>query len=107
MRWRNAGVAPCLPGGYPALTLKDAKGGIAGVFADDKDVRALPVGPPDEAEARTQERTFLLPFNLAPGEYDIYISVGTRTGTPKIALPLPDGDGQRRYRLGSLKVAGD
>ena len=33
-RWRNAGVAPCLPGGYPAITLKDAKDGIAGVFVD-------------------------------------------------------------------------
>lgn len=39
-----------------------------------------------------------------PGSYELYISVGTRAGTPKIALPLPDGDGNRRYRLGTLKV---
>jgi hypothetical protein len=108
MRWRNAAVAPCLPGGHPALTLKDSKGGIAGVFTDDKfDVRSLPVGPPDKAESKTQEATFLLPFNLAPGDYDVFVSVGTLTGTPRIALPLPDGDGQRRYRLGSLKVVGE
>ncbi|MBI4873013.1 MAG: DUF4832 domain-containing protein [Acidobacteria bacterium] len=47
--WRNAGVAPCLPGGYPALTLKDSKGGIAGVFVDEEfDARSLPVGPPSQ-----------------------------------------------------------
>jgi hypothetical protein len=102
-RWRNAGVAPCLPGGHPAVTLKDSKGGIVGVFSDEEfDVRSLPVGPPGKAEARTQDITFLLPFNTAPGVYDVYISVGTRTGTPRIALPLSDGDGQRRYRIGTL-----
>jgi len=104
-RWRNTGVAPCLPGGYPALTLKDAKGGIAGVFVDESfDMRSLPIGPPDKAEARSQRATFTLPFNLNPGTYDVYISVGTRTGTPCIALPLPDHDGQRRYRLGIFQV---
>ncbi len=25
--WQNKGVAPCYPGGYPCLTLKDDKGG--------------------------------------------------------------------------------
>ncbi|MDZ4801011.1 MAG: DUF4832 domain-containing protein, partial [Bryobacteraceae bacterium] len=49
-RWRNAGVAPCYPGGHPAITLKDASGGIAGVFVDEAfDVRTLPVGPPGKA----------------------------------------------------------
>jgi len=55
-RWRNGGVAPCLPGGYPAITMKDARAGIAGVFVDeDLDVRTLPVGPPDKAAAVTRE----------------------------------------------------
>ncbi len=107
-RWRNAGVAPCYGGGWPALTLKDAKGGIAGVFVDGKfDARALPVGAPDKVEAHAEEAEFTLPFNLRAGPYDVFISVGTRTGTPKIALPLPDGDGARRYRLGALQVTGD
>lgn len=116
-KWRNAGVAPCLPGGYPALTLKDSKGGIVGVFVDDKfDVRSLPVGPPGKAEALAQEMTFPLsrllhsnyrPGVRQPGSYDLYVSVGTRTGTPRFALPLPDGDGNRRYRLGALKVIPD
>lgn len=39
-----------------------------------------------------------------PGSYELYISVGTRAGTPQIALPLSDSDGSRRYRLGVLKV---
>jgi hypothetical protein len=107
-RWRNAGVAPCLPGGYPAVTLKDSNGGAVGVFVDDRfDVRALSVGPPEKAEARNQETAFALPFNLVPGKYDMYISVGVRTGTPRIALPLPDSDGQRRYRIGIVNIIGE
>jgi len=103
--WRNAGVAPCLPGGYPCVTLKDAKSGIAGIFVDAGfNVRSLPVGSPGEAEARKQESAFMLPFNLSSGHYEVFVSVGTVTGTPRIALPLPDGDGQRRYRLGVLDL---
>ncbi len=106
--WRNTGVAPCLPGGFPALTLKDRAGGIVGVFVDERfDVRSLPVAPPGKAPLRAQEAPFTLPFNVAPGTYDIYVSVGTRTGTPQIALPLANHDGARRYRLGKLQVTGD
>jgi hypothetical protein len=43
---------------------------------------------------------------LKPGKYGVYISVGTATGEPVIALPLPDEDGRRRYRLGSILVVG-
>lgn len=113
-KWCNAGVAPCLPGGYPAVTMKDSKGGIVGVFVDEKlDVRSLPVGPPGKAEVLDQEITFSVsrilhrdyrPGIREPGTYDVYISVGTRTGTPRFALPLPDDDGKRRYRLGTLRV---
>jgi hypothetical protein len=113
-KWRNAGVAPCLPSGHPAVTLKDSKGGIVGVFVDEKfDVRSLPVGPPGKAEVIDQEMTFPLSprlhSNFRPGvrqaaTYYVYISIGTRTGTPRIALPLPQGDVKSRYRLGALKV---
>jgi len=106
--WRNAGVAPCLPGGYPAITLKDAKGGIAGVFTDQSfDVRALTVSEPDKAKVFEQSAEFTLPFNLQGGKYDFFVSIGTKTGTPQIALPLPDSDGQRRYRIGSIIVCAD
>jgi hypothetical protein len=104
-RWRNAGVAPCLPGGYPTFTFKDNKGGIVGLFtADQFDVRALPPGPPDWSDSRGHETEFSSP-PIQPGVYDVYVSVGSRTGTPRIALPLPGDDGQRRYRLGSIRVA--
>lgn len=107
-RWRNAGVAPCLPGGFPAVTLKDARGGIVGVFVDDSfDMRKLPVAAPDAAPEVAQSADFALPFQLHAGTYDLFISVGTRTGTPTIALPLAGNDGQRRYRLGSVQIMGD
>ena len=120
-RWRNAGVAPCYPGGFPAITLKDAKGGIAGVFVDEEfDMRTLPVGPPDQAQPvgrevkgyslDSQASRPLIEFRMPPdhilkaGTYDVYVSVGSRSGTPKIALPLPGEDGQRRYLLGKVTV---
>jgi hypothetical protein len=121
-RWRNAGVAPCLPGGHPAITLKDDQGGIAAVFADEEfDMRALPVGEPGKTEAigrelkkgserLPQSARSLAQFGLPPASvlkpstYNVYISVGTRTGTPQIALPLPDDDGQHRYKLGTVRV---
>jgi hypothetical protein len=110
--WRNAGVAPCLPGGHPALTIKDAKGGIASVFVDEGlDVRNLRVADPRQAPTESHKAAFGLPLAsddrarlLKPGTYDVYISVGAPTGTPRIALPLPDDDGHHRYRLGKLTV---
>jgi alpha-L-rhamnosidase len=104
-QWRNAGVAPCLPGGHPAVTFKDDPGGLAGVFVDDAfEMRTLPVGPPGRAEIQRQSSAFVLPFNLKPGTYSVFMSVGTLTGTPRLALPLADDDGQRRYRLGTITV---
>ena len=42
---------------------------------------------------------------LKPGVYELCVSVGTRQGTPVIALPLDDSRG-RRYKLGSVVVKG-
>jgi hypothetical protein len=104
-RWRNAGVAPCLPGGHPAITLKDRDGGITAVFVDESvDVRTLSVGPPDQGPILAQTVGFTIPSWIQPGTYDVHVSVGARDGTPAIALPLPDGDGQRRYRLGTVRL---
>ena len=113
---------PCLPGGHPTITFKDEKGGIAGVFVDEGfNVRELPVGPPGEATVLSRKElgtgveendqplvTYTLPpaHILKPGTYDLYISVGTATGEPVIALPLAGDDGHRRYRLGGIKVTG-
>ena len=38
------------------------------------------------------------------GIYDVYVSVGRRDGTPEIALPLSQDDGQRRYKIGQLQI---
>ena len=46
-----------------------------------------------------------LPHLLPPGEYGVFISVGDPTGKPLYALPLAQGDGARRYKLGALRVA--
>lgn len=106
--WANKGVAPCYPGGFPCLTLKDAEGGIVSVLTDDSlDMRSLKTGPVGAAPVTMLESTFaigLIAPTTKPGTYDLYVSVGTRDGTPKIALPLIGDDGQRRYRLGAVTL---
>ena len=104
-RWRNAGVAPCLPGGQVAVTLKDERGGIAAVLVDPGlDVRTRPVGAPGEARAVARESSFRLPASVKPGAYDLLVSVGSAIGTPAIALPHDGDAGQRRYRLATIRV---
>jgi hypothetical protein len=104
-QWRNAGVAPCLPGGHPAITWKDAKNGLVAVFADASfNVRDLPVGPPDQAKVVAWSNNFALPDTVPAGTYQVYVSMGTSTGTPRLALPLPEDDNQRRYRLGHVEI---
>ena len=44
------------------------------------------------------------PESAKPGNYDLFISVGTRDGTPQIALPITSDDGQRRYLLGKVTL---
>ncbi|AHF89913.1 hypothetical protein OPIT5_06455 [Opitutaceae bacterium TAV5] len=102
-QWRNAGVAPCLPGGFPCLTLKDAAGGIAAVFVDDAfDLSSLPSSG-GAARGNVMPGCVLPPFMRA-GRHDVYLSVGDRTGCPVIALPLQHGDGEKRYRIGAIEV---
>lgn len=114
--WANTGVAPCYGGGYPAFTLRDAEGGLAFAQVDEAfDVAALPVGPPGAAPERSAASrltvalrhvdpagTFAPP--TPPGDYDLWVSVGTRDGTPRLELPMGGGDGHRRFRLGRITV---
>ncbi|HOW74191.1 MAG TPA: DUF4832 domain-containing protein [Phycisphaerae bacterium] len=106
--WANAGVAPCHPGGFPALTLKDDKGGIVAVCSDETlNLRTLPVGPPGEASVKPHQSLFtvgLIAPTTRPGTYDVYVSVGRRDGTPVIALPYAEDDGQRRYLIGKVTL---
>ena len=106
--WANGGVAPCYPGGFVALTLKDDKGGIVSVLADEQfNVRDLTPGPASAAPTRRSECEFVIgqfaPVTK-PGQYTVFVSVGQRDGTPRIALPLADDDGQHRYRLGAIML---
>ena len=127
--WINKGVAPCLPGGFVAWSLVDAAGNVCWSFTDESfDVRTLaptleagpqPVRrvsrgrfgckaaiPPwnDQvlADLRQRGRVTETSFEmLSPGEYALCVSVGTRQGTPKIALPLAGGTA-RRYPIGKV-----
>lgn len=114
--WANAGVAPCYGGGFVALTLKDAKGGIASAHVDESfDIRNLKTASPDQAPVEKLQSRLVIAFRhadprgtFAPptksGTYDVFVSVGQRDGTPLIALPLANGDGQRRYKAGQILV---
>ncbi|MCX6362205.1 MAG: DUF4832 domain-containing protein [Armatimonadetes bacterium] len=108
LTWANAGVAPCYPGGFGALTLKDEKGGIVSLLVDEGlDLRSLKPAEPGKApETRRLFRASVgevAPI-VKPGRYDVFVSVGRRDGTPVIALPLANDDGARRYRLGAITV---
>ena len=117
--WANAGVAPCYGGGFWALTLKDEKGGIVFAQVDENfDMKALAVGPGDQPPAHKLQSRFGVAQRFEdplgrhapvfkPGTYDVFISVGQRDGTPQIALPLPNSDGQRRYKIGRISVTAD
>jgi len=110
--WANAGVAPCYAGGFYALTLKDVKGGVVAVLVDESlDVKELTVSPVGEAAVRELKSRFVVAMRhgehappVKPGGYDLFVSVGQRDGTPVIALPLPAGDGQRRYKVGQMMM---
>ena len=129
--WANKGVAPCLPGGFVSWSLVDAAGNVCWSFTDESfDVRSLaptledgprPVRvvsrgrfgctaaiPPWNdmvlAGLRSQGRVLEKSFDmLAAGEYALCVSVGSRQGTPIIALPLAGGR-DRRYPIGTICV---
>lgn len=106
--WANVGVAPCYGGGFPALTLKDAKGGLVSVLSDETlDMRHLQVGPPGQAPTTAHTSQFRIGWiapATQPGDYEVFVSVGTRDGTPKIALPLDSDDKARRYAIGRITL---
>ncbi len=105
--WSNTHAAPIYQDAYPCVTLKDDHGGIVGVFVDENfNFRGV---VPDVLGCTSPPRyqqvsSFIQTPQLKPGTYGLFISVGSRIGTPEIALPLSDNDGQRRYRLGNIRV---
>lgn len=104
--WGNAGVAPCYPGGLMALTLKDSREGIVSVLVDENmNMKDLKTGSAEQMPVRRLKSEFcvgLIAPATKPGIYDLYVSVGMRDGTPTLALPLNQDDGQKRYKIGSI-----
>lgn len=105
----NAGAAPCYRDAYPCLTLKNARGRIVAVLADvDFNLKTLAPGAPGRAEACAHEAEFSLGRWSAPvtppGDYEVFLSVGRSDGTPVYELPYGGGDGQRRYRIGTIRI---
>jgi hypothetical protein len=114
--WANAGVAPCYGGGFWALTIKDEEGGIVSTHVDEGfDIRDLKVAATGEALIEKRQSHFTVAFPhvegsrrhappVKPGSYDVFVSVGQRDGTPRIALPLPQPDGLGRYKVGRITL---
>jgi len=106
--WANAGVAPLYDDAFMTLTIQDAKGGLVAVLSEEHlNMRTLAVGPLNDAPTTAQRSKFtvgyIAPTTLA-GDYDLYVSVGRRDGTPAIALPLDGDDGARRYKVGRITI---
>ena len=100
----NCGVAPCYRDAYPCLTVKDGKGRIIAVLADgDFSLKGLLPGAPMSHVARFRLGRFDAP-KFPSGTFDVYLSVGEADGTPVYELPIGDSDGQRRYKVGQMKL---
>ena len=69
-----------------------------------RSLRSLRLPIPGSAPVKELRSTFALSQVVKPGDYNVFVSVGDRDGTPRLALPLSDGDGHRRYRLGTLTI---
>ena len=114
--WQNVGVAPCYGGGYPCFTIKNSQGGIVAVLVDTGfNVKDLQVAKPGEAPTTSRDVEFTVAHAFSnsfgtfsrscpTGDFEIYFSVGTVYGSPVLALPYPDDDGHKRYRMGSVRI---
>jgi hypothetical protein len=70
-------------------------------------VRSLPVGVPDAAPFVARRSSLRVPASVKPGLYALFVSIGSRIGTPAIALPHDGEDGARRYALGRIQVTAE
>ena len=108
-----------LPQWHPqdgAVTLKDDKGGIVSLNVNEQfDMRQLKPAASGEAVSEKSSARFVIGMAhhdpsgtfapaTKPGNYDLFISVGQRDGSPQLALPLPGDDGQHRYKMGQIRV---
>ncbi len=115
-KWKNTGVAPCYPGGYPCYTIKNEKGGIVSVLVDASfNVKTMETAEEGKAKEYELNSDFTVAKKFSdskgtyyrtcnPGKYDIYISVGQEDGTPVFELPYENNDGHNRYKIGSITI---
>jgi hypothetical protein len=120
----NAGVAPCYKGGFPCFTVKDKEGGLVSVLVDDGfDVKTLAVSEPGKARPLSHTARFRVApalrgkgrdpesakfYRAAPaGEFDLFVSVGKKDGTPLYELPYGEHDGHKRYKIGKITLSGE
>ncbi|MBP5759797.1 MAG: hypothetical protein J6W90_00265, partial [Verrucomicrobia bacterium] len=108
--------APCYPGGFFALTLKDEKSGIVSVLTEEGfDMKNLPVGEPEREPIKEVISTFTVGSifkdpantfqrNLQRGRLSVYVSIGQRDGTPTLELPYDNDDGHKRYKVGEIEL---
>ena len=110
-RWKNAGLAPCYPGGYVALTLKSRQGGIVAVWVDESwNVRDLGVDAPglgskvveyDDGGLRAGGNAFRRSLRLpVPGSAPIAelrsrftVPVVVKPGAYELFVSVGNGDG--------------
>ncbi len=108
IRAGNAGVAPPYRDLFPAYTLTDERGGIAGVLVDETlNFRRLPVGPAGRTPLTKHVSRLTLDARapaVKPGRYTLSVSVGRRDGNPEIALPYDGGDSRNRIPVGSVEI---
>jgi hypothetical protein len=106
LKWRNAAVAPCYKGGFPAITIKNSSGATVASSVDTLfDVKQLQPGPKTTfGPVRSDTLKINLPASLASGQYQVCVSVGAKDGTPMYYLPYNNGDSNKRYPLGMLNV---
>lgn len=97
----NAGVAPCLKGGYVAFTLRSAGSSSREKTLVDRSFNVKSVLPGDLLKSRSFE---LNTGSLPRGNYDLWLSIGDSEGNPVFALPLPLPAQNRRYLLGKVTV---
>jgi hypothetical protein len=103
---RNAGVAPCYDGGFLCLSLVDS-GDQPVVEICDKafDVVHLAVGQSvDQAPLVHRSITLPIPNDIAPGEYNVCVSVKRKDGASYYRLPISDWSETGQHRLGSISV---
>ena len=95
---------------------EDEKGGIISTHVDEAfDLKNLKVAPLGEAAVEKRPAHFTVALRhvgpsgshvppVKPGTYGVFVSVGQRDGTPRIALPLPEPDALGRYKVGRITL---